>query len=85
MKVAAYCRANSRSTAQKDSLLRQINSYIERIINHPDWEFAGIYYDFGKSRLVVQVIGEEQNEERFCGDAEHVWKRVKKRASIHLL
>lgn len=51
MKVAAYCRVSSRSTAQKDSLLRQINSYIERIINHPDWEFAGIYYDFGKSGL----------------------------------
>jgi site-specific DNA recombinase len=31
--------------------LRQINSYIERIINQPDWEFAGIYYDFGKSGL----------------------------------
>lgn len=51
LKVAAYCRVSSKSTAQKDSLLRQINSYIERIINHPNWEFAGIYYDFGKSGL----------------------------------
>ena len=24
---------------------------MNQILNHPDWEFAGIFYDFGKSGL----------------------------------
>lgn len=51
LRVAAYCRVSTRSKEQKASLFRQIWAYINQILNHPDWEFAGIFYDFGKSEL----------------------------------
>lgn len=51
LRVAAYCRVSTRSKDQKASLFRQIWAYMNRILNHPDWEFAGIFYDFGKSGL----------------------------------
>lgn len=51
LRVAAYCRVSTRSKEQKASLFRQIWAYMNQILNHPDWEFAGIFYDFGKSGL----------------------------------
>lgn len=51
LQVAAYCRVSTRSKEQKAGLFRQIWAYMNRILNHPNWEFAGIFYDFGKSGL----------------------------------
>lgn len=51
LRVAAYCRVSTRSKEQRASLFRQIWAYMNQILNHPDWEFAGIFYDFGKSGL----------------------------------
>lgn len=51
LRVAAYCRVSTRSKEQRAILFRQIWAYMNQILNHPDWEFAGILYDFGKSGL----------------------------------
>lgn len=48
-RVAAYCRVSTDKSSQYDSLETQYKSYLHRISNHPDWEFAGIYADEGKS------------------------------------
>lgn len=51
LKVAAYCRVSTKSKKQRASLMNQIWYYTEQILNHDDWQFAGVYYDFGKSGL----------------------------------
>lgn len=51
LRVATYCCVNTRSKKQQASLFRQIWGYMNQILNHPDWEFVGIFYDFGKSGL----------------------------------
>lgn len=51
LKVAAYCRVSTKSKAQRASLMNQIWFYTDQILNHDDWQLAGVYYDFGKSGL----------------------------------
>ncbi|HEY0222652.1 MAG TPA: recombinase family protein [Lactovum miscens] len=51
LKVAAYCRVSTLSPTQKRSLDWQIKSYTKMISEHPDWIFAGVFYDAGKSGL----------------------------------
>lgn len=51
LKVAAYCRVSTLSPTQRRSLDWQIKSYTKMISEHPDWIFAGVFYDTGKSGL----------------------------------
>ncbi len=51
LKVAAYCRVSTLSPTQRRSLDWQIKSYTKMITEHPDWIFAGVFYDAGKSGL----------------------------------
>ena len=50
-KVAAYCRVSTLSPTQRSSLDYQIKSYTKMITENPDWIYAGIFYDVGKSGL----------------------------------
>lgn len=50
-KVAAYCRVSTLCPAQRRSLDWQIKSYTKMISVHPDWIFAGVFFDVGKSGL----------------------------------
>lgn len=50
-RVAAYCRVSTKSKVQKYSLKNQIYYFIDKILSCDDWEYAGVYYDFGKSGL----------------------------------
>lgn len=51
IKVAAYCRVSALNKVQKDSLEWQVEYYISMISKNPDWIFAGVFYDVGKSGL----------------------------------
>lgn len=51
IKVAAYCRVSTLNKVQKDSLEWQVEYYISMISKNPDWIFAGVFYDVGKSGL----------------------------------
>ena len=51
LKVAAYCRVSTLSPTQRRSLDYQIESYTKMITENPDWIYAGIFYDVGKSGL----------------------------------
>ena len=51
LRVAAYCRVSTDSDEQATSYEAQVEHYTEYIQKNPDWEFAGIFYDFGKSGL----------------------------------
>lgn len=45
LKVAAYCRVSTFGPAQLRSLELQIKTYTKMIRNHPDWIFAGVFFD----------------------------------------
>jgi site-specific DNA recombinase len=45
LKVAAYCRVSTSGPEQTRSLEIQIKTYSEKIKNHPNWTFAGAFYD----------------------------------------
>lgn len=45
LKVAAYCRVSTSGPAQLRSLDIQIKTYTNMICSHPDWIYAGVFYD----------------------------------------
>lgn len=47
LRVAAYCRVSTDSDAQTDSFDAQKAHYESWIKIHDNWEFAGLFYDFG--------------------------------------
>ncbi len=47
VRVAAYCRVSTGTEEQLLSLETQKAHYEKYIKSHPDWEFAGLYYDQG--------------------------------------
>ena len=49
LRVAAYCRVSTENDDQKESLNAQRKHYESWIKLHDDWEFAGVFYDFGVS------------------------------------
>ena len=51
LRVAAYCRVSTLSQTQRSSLNWQIKFYTNIISENPDWIFAGVFYDVGKSGL----------------------------------
>lgn len=47
VRVAAYCRVSTRLASQKSSIDLQISHYTKLIEENPDWENAGIFFDYG--------------------------------------
>ena len=45
LRVAGYCRVSTGTTQQETSIVAQREHYEEYIKSHPDWEFAGIYWE----------------------------------------
>jgi site-specific DNA recombinase len=45
LKVAAYCRVSTSGPAQLCSLDIQIKTYTNMIRSHPNWIYAGVFYD----------------------------------------
>lgn len=48
-KVCAYCRVSTLLEAQETSIKNQWEHFTQVIQSNPEWEFAGIYADIGKS------------------------------------
>ncbi|MBF0011196.1 recombinase family protein [Enterococcus casseliflavus] len=53
-RVAAYCRVSIYAEAQSGSFELQIQSYKEKILLNPTWEFVGIYADRGASGTTIK-------------------------------
>ncbi len=48
-KVCAYARVSSKKELQKTSFDLQIKTYTDLILDNPDWDFVGVFSDYGKS------------------------------------
>lgn len=55
LRVAAYCRVSTENEDQKESLETQKLHYETWINLHDNWEFAGIFYDFGLSGIKAET------------------------------
>lgn len=47
LKVAAYCRVSTKFESQQSSIDLQISNYETLIKSNPQWEYAGVYFDYG--------------------------------------
>jgi len=47
LKVAAYCRVSTKFESQQSSIDLQISNYKIVIQSNPQWEYAGVYFDYG--------------------------------------
>ncbi|WP_313232692.1 hypothetical protein [Tissierella praeacuta] len=47
LKVAAYCWVSIKFESQQSSIDLQISNYETVIQSNPQWEYAGVYFDFG--------------------------------------
>lgn len=49
LRVAAYCRVSTEQEQQQNSYEAQVTYYTQYIQNNPNWKFAGIFADDGKT------------------------------------
>lgn len=61
LKVAAYCRVSTKYESQKSSIDLQVEYYTKYIKKQADWEFVGIFMDYGsrcriKGRVNFQTM-----------------------------
>ena len=56
-KVAAYCRVSTDMSSQEGSLETQHTAYESMIRANPDWAFAGVYADEGRSGVTDKRAG----------------------------
>lgn len=47
LKVAAYCKVSTKFESQQSSIDLKISNYETIIRSNRQWEYAGVYYDFG--------------------------------------
>lgn len=66
-KVAAYARVSMESERMHHSLSAQVSYYSSLIQKNPDWEYAGVYADYGISGTGMK---KRQEFRRMLEDAE---------------
>ena len=66
-KVAAYARVSMESERMQHSLSAQVSYYSSLIQKNPEWEYAGVYADYGISGTSTQ---KRQEFRRMLADAE---------------
>lgn len=66
-KVAAYARVSMESERMHHSLSAQVSWYSSMIQKNPDWEYAGVYADYGISGTGIK---KRENFRRMIADAE---------------
>ena len=93
IRVCAYCRVSTEEEEQSNSLENQISYYEDLIQRNPDYEYAGIYHDFGISgfkearpgfQKMMQAAREQQIDliitksvSRFCRNTDTLLKAVR--------
>ena len=54
-RVAAYARVSVESERMRHSLSAQVSYYSSLIQSNPEWEYAGVFADYGISGSYVNV------------------------------
>lgn len=66
LRVAAYCRVSTLLEQQESSYEAQVHYYTDKIRGTPNWKFAGIYADDGKSATSIRKRSDFQEMIEDC-------------------
>ena len=66
-RAVAYARVSTEEESQKTSYENQVEIYTDRILENPEWEYAGTYAD----PAITGTTGERPEFKRMMKDAEH--------------
>ena len=66
LRVAAYCRVSTEMEDQKTSFEQQVKTYTQQIRANQEWEFAGVFADFGVTGTSAEKRTEFQRMVKAC-------------------
>lgn len=81
LKVAAYCRVSTKSEMQKKSIETQIGAYKTLISGNAEWDFAGIYLDYGSFGCREFTETPVENNIKLCYDSKNNCENIPEKKS----
>lgn len=86
LKVAAYCRVSTKFESQQSSIDLQISHYKNFIQSNPQWEYAGVYFDYGSGLRQTGRSNLENMINRACaGEIDYILIKFLSRLSRNVL
>lgn len=86
LKVAAYCRVSTKFESQQSSIDLQISNYKTVIQNNPQWEYAGVYFDYGSGlRQKGRSNLEDMINKACAGEIDYILTKSLSRLSRNVL
>jgi site-specific DNA recombinase len=86
LKVAAYCRVSTKFESQQSSIDLQISNYETIIQSNPQWEYAGVYFDYGSELRQKGRSNLENMINKVCtGEIDYILTKSLSRLSRNVL
>ncbi|WP_037373180.1 recombinase family protein [Anaerovorax odorimutans] len=86
LKVAAYCRVSTKFESQQSSIDLQISNYKTVIQSNPQWEYAGVYFDYGSGLRQKGRSNLEKMINKACaGEIDYILTKSLSRLSRNIL
>ncbi len=86
LKVAAYCRVSTKFESQQSSIDLQISNYKTVIQSNPQWEYAGVYFDYGSGLRQTGRSNLENMINKACaGEIDYILTKSLSRLSRNVL
>ena len=86
LKVAAYCRVSTKFESQKSSIDLQISNYETIIQSNLQWEYAGVYFDYGSGLRQKGRFNLEKMINKACaGEIDYILAKSLSRLSRNVL
>ncbi len=86
LKVAAYCRVSTTFESQQSSIDLQIFNYVTIIQSNPQWEYAGVYFDYGSGLRQKGRCNLENMINKACaGEIDYILTKSLSRLSRNVL
>jgi len=86
LKVAAYCRVSTEMESQQSSINLQIRYYTDLIQKNPEWDLAGVFYDFESGLRKEKRNGlDEMLQKAYRGEIDYIITKSVSRLSRNVL
>ncbi|MDF2503313.1 MAG: invertase [Clostridium sp.] len=86
LKVAAYCRVSTKFESQQSSIDLQISNYETVIQSNPQWEYSGVYFDYGSGlRQKGRSNLENMTNKAYASEIDYIFTKSLSRLSRNAL
>lgn len=86
LKVAAYCRVSTKFESQQSSIDLQVSNYKTVIQSNSQWEYAGVYFDYGSGlRQTGRSNLEDMINKACAGEIDYILTKSLSRLSRNVL